>query len=391
MSAPPPLRVLVAGGGVAAIETVLALHALAGEKAELDLLAPGGEFVERPSSVLSPFSGEPAPSVPLDRLSELGVRRHQGALASVDPAAHAVRTTDGGRLTYDRLVVATGARAVEGVPGAITFRGPLSAGAVEAAVRSAGSHVIFALPPGSGWPLPLYELALLTVHELPDGPDVTVVSPEPRPLDIFGRIASDALARLLDRAGITFLGRTHATEALGTVLVTEDGRMLGADAVISLPRMVGPRIDGLPADEHGFIEIDEHARVRGVTDVFAAGDVTASPVKQGGLAAQQADAAAEWIAAEAGAAVRARPARRILRGVVLTGEAPLYLRRDLDEDATLARPLRGAPPGVSRAGLWWPSGKIAGRYLTGFLAAGGRSGETLSDRPKRLPAHRSVS
>jgi sulfide:quinone oxidoreductase len=103
------------------------------------------------------------------------------------------------------------------------------------------------------------------------------------------------------------------------------------------------------------------------------------------LATQQADAAAEAIAADAGAPVDPRPYRRILRGVVLTGEEPLFLRRDLDDEHALARPLRGAPPGVSRIQLWWPSGKIAGRYLTGFLAAGGTPGERLTDRPKRLP------
>ena len=117
--------------------------------------------------------------------------------------------------------------------------------------------------------------------------------------------------------------------------------------------------------------------------MFAAGDVTIGPVKQGGLATQQADAVAETIATEAGAPVAQRPCRRVLRGVVLTGEAPLYLRRDLDDDRTVARTLRGAPEGISRSQLWWPSGKLAGRYLTGFLAAGGEPGQTLSDRPRR--------
>ena len=119
--------------------------------------------------------------------------------------------------------------------------------------------------------------------------------------------------------------------------------------------------------------------------MFAAGDVTTEPIKQGGLAAQQADAVAETIAAEAGAAIDPRPRQRVLRGVVLTGERPLFLRRDLDDDTVVVRPLRGAPPGVSRVQLWWPSGKIAGRYLTGFLASGGAPGETLTDRPKKLP------
>src|SRR4051794_12677569 len=164
-----PLRVLIAGGGVAAVEAALALHALARERVRIELLAPSGAFVQRPSSVLSPFGGTPAPWVSLDGLTELGIRRHPGSLAAVDPAAHRVRTTDGGRLGYDRLVVATGARPVESVPGATTFRGPISAGAVEGAVRAARSRVLFVAPPGCGWPLPIYELALLAAHEFPDG------------------------------------------------------------------------------------------------------------------------------------------------------------------------------------------------------------------------------
>jgi sulfide:quinone oxidoreductase len=377
------MRVLIAGGGVAGLEAVLALHALAGDRVALSLLAPAGEFVQRQSSVLSPFSGEDAPRVPLDRLP---VHWHRGALAAVDAAAHTVTTTDGGELGYDRLIVAPGARAVEAVPGAVTFRGPISAGAVEAALRGARSRALFVAPAGTGWPLPIYELALLAARELPGGPEIVVVSPEPRPLDIFGPVASDALARLLDSAGVVFLGDTRAAEVLGGALVTDTGGLIAADAVIALPRLQGPRISGLPCDADGFLEVDAHARVLGVGDVFAAGDATAGPVKQGGLATQQADAAAEAIASSAGAPIDPRPCRHVLRGVVLTGEEPLFLRRDLDDDSTLVRPLRGAPPGVSRVQLWWPSGKIAGRYLTGFLAAGGIPGERLTDRPKRLPA-----
>jgi sulfide:quinone oxidoreductase len=384
-STPPPLRVLVAGGGVAALETMLALRALAGPRVAIELLAPSGDFVQRPVSVLSPFSGTPAPRVPLDGLPALGVVRHRGALGAVDWASRRVRTVDGGHLHYDRLVVATGAHAIDGVPGAITFRGSISAGAVEGAIRRASSRVLFVAPAESGWLLPLYELALMTAHEFPDGPDVAIVSPEPRPLDVFGPIASDALARLLDRAGVEFIGRTKAAECVADTLVTEDGRLLAADAVIALPRMRGPFVEGLPADSHGFIEVNANSRVLGAPHVFAAGDATTEPIKQGGLATQQADAAAEAIAAEAGAPLIPRPYRRILRGVVLTGETPLHLRRDLDEASEIIRPLRGTPPGVSRSQLWWPAGKIAGRYLTGFLAAGGEPGERLTERPPQRP------
>jgi sulfide:quinone oxidoreductase len=381
----PPLRVLVAGGGVAALETVLALHALAGPRVAIELLAPAGEYVERPSSVLTPFSGAPTPRVPLDGLPALGVIVHRGSLAAVDAHRREARTTDGGRLSYDQLVVATGAHSIDGIPGATTFRGEISAGAVESAIRGADSRIIFVAPEEAGWLLPLYELALVTAHEFPDGPDVVVVTHEPRPLHVFGPIASDALARLLDGAGVEFIGRKRAVECLADTLVTADGELIPADAVVSLPRLRGPFIDGLPADSKGFIPINANARVVGVPHVFAAGDATTEPIKQGGLATQQADAAAEAIAAEAGAALIPRPYRRILRGVVLTGERPLYLRRDLDEAQEIIRPLRGMPPGVSRHQLWWPHGKVAGRYLTGFVAAGGHPGEKLADRPPTRP------
>src|SRR4051794_28666961 len=312
---PTPLRILVAGGGVAALEAILALRALGGERVTIELLAPGDDFAPRAASVLSPFTGQPAPRVPLDRLPALGVRRHRGALAAVDPEAHKVRTTDGGELGYDRLIVAPGARAVDGVPGATQFRGPVSAGAVEGALRVAQDSALFVLPPGFGWPLPVYELALLAARDYGHLLEIAVVSPEPRPLDMFGPVASDALARLLHRAGVTFIGETIASEVLGKALATRTG-LIGADAVIALPRLRGPFLEGLPADAEGFIAIDEHARVIGsppAPDVFAAGDVTTEPVKQGGLATQQADAAAEMIATEAGAPVTPQPCRRVLR------------------------------------------------------------------------------
>src|SRR4051812_26723447 len=157
--------------------------------------------------------------------------------------------------------------------------------------------------------------------------------------------------------------------------------MMAADAIISPPQLRGRSIAALPSDELGFPPLNANAPGVAVTHVFAAGGPTTEPIKQGGLATQQADAAAEAIAAEAGAVLIPHPYRRILRGVVLTGETPLYLRRDLDEANEIIRPLRGMPPGVSRDQLWWPHGKVAGRYLTGFVAAGGHPGENLTDRP----------
>ena len=362
-----PLRVLVAGGGVAALESVLALRSLAGDRVAIELLAPGTDFPHRPYSVRSPFSGEPAPQIAFDRTH---VRHHRGSLAEVDTDRHEIGTTDGGRLPYDRLIVAVGAQPVEGVPGATLFRGPVSAGGVEGALERAGDRIIFTAPREATWSLPVYELALLAAHERPDGPAIMVVTGEPRPLDLFGRTASDAVARLLLAADIEFVGDSAPDAVIDDALLLRDGRLIPADTVIALPRLRGRAIGGLPADDDGFLAIDAHARVFGVPDVFAAGDITVGPVKQGGLATQQADAAAEAIAAGAGADLDPRPYRPVLRGLLLTGDRPLYMRKDLTTDDVLARPLRYAPDRTSRSPLWWPSEKIVGRYITGYLAGG---------------------
>jgi sulfide:quinone oxidoreductase len=116
----------------------------------------------------------------------------------------------------------------------------------------------------------------------------------------------------------------------------------------------------LPADDHGFIPIDEHARVIGVADVYAAGDGTTFPIKQGGLATQQADAAAEHIAARLGASVQAKPFHPVLRGQLITGVESLHMRHDLSG---------GHGEGTASLDyLWWPPHKVSGRYLAAWLA-----------------------
>jgi len=107
------------------------------------------------------------------------------------------------------------------------------------------------------------------------------------------------------------------------------------------------------------VPTDLEGRVVGTTDVYAAGDATQFRPKQGGLATQQADAVAAAIAADAGANVRPAPYQPVLRGLLLTGFVPRYLRADLREGTSV----------VDTEALWWPPAKIVGRYLAPFLAA----------------------
>ena len=98
-------RVLVAGSGVAAVETVLALRALAGPRVQIELLAPAAELVHRPSSVTTPFGAPAAARIDLSALAgQLGLVLRRDALAEVVPAQHHVLTRSGERRDYDLLV-----------------------------------------------------------------------------------------------------------------------------------------------------------------------------------------------------------------------------------------------------------------------------------------------
>jgi sulfide:quinone oxidoreductase len=373
-------RVVIAGGGVAAVEAVLALRDLVGRQIGIDMLVPERVLAHRPSSVATPFGFGGPPELDL---AELGRRHavtlHHAGLASVDADA-GVATVDGGaELPYDFLLLAHGARAVEGIPGAITFRGagdaPVVERSLDAVASGAARHIVVAVPPGSTWPLPAYELVLLAAADLRSRgahrAALTLVTPERAPLWLFGRTGGEAIADALRLRGIDLRTNARADAYADGALRLATGEAIEADAVIALPVLEGNPVPGLPHDDRGFIPTDAHGRVAGVERVFASGDATAFPIKQGGLATQQADAAAAAIAAAIGAIDQPAPFRPVLRGLLLTGGAPVYLRAELDTSGEPemtfagARRLRGE---VSSRALWWPPGKIAGRYLAPYLA-----------------------
>jgi sulfide:quinone oxidoreductase len=380
------IAVVIAGGGVAALEALLALRALAGHVLHITVISPGVEFVYRPVTVAEAFDRGQAqvydlPELVADQESEFV----HDELTRVDPHRRLAITRGGHQVPYDALVVATGAVPREWLGGALNFGGrgdvPALREVLDDLVSGVAHSVAFALPSERMWPLPLYELALMTAQHVREQTDaavgITLLTPEEEPLELFGPAAAAALEPLLAARGVTL--RTNAQPAVrrGRALVLVGGAELFADRVITVPKLEGPRLDGLPQDHDGFIPVDSFGRVRGLEHVYAAGDATAFPLKQGGLAAQQADAVAGAIAEHAGALSQPAPFQPVLRGLLLTGGAPLYLRAEpqrLDRGTSVAidapalrRPARNASAAAGQA-LWWPPAKIAGRYLAPYLA-----------------------
>jgi sulfide:quinone oxidoreductase len=363
-----PIRVVIAGGGVAALEAALALRALAEDQVEVELVAPETRFWYRPLSVAEPFGRGEAAHYGLPELAAAaGASFSLGAVVAVDVARRVARTSVGAELPYHSLLLATGARPRPVIDGALTFRGPADVDALRALLDEAGRgevrRIAFAVPWGAVWSLPLYELALMTATALSESGarvEVSVVTPEHDPLQIFGPGGSDAIRALLAEHGIVLHTGAYPVGVVeGELRVVPLGG-IPADRVVALPRLEGPRIDGVPQTAEGFLPVDAHGRVLGIPDVYAAGDVTNFPVKQGGIATQQADAAAEAIAAAAGVHLDPAPFRPVLRGLLLTGARPRYLRHDLTR--------AGESWTVSDEPLWWPPAKIVGRYFAPFLA-----------------------
>ena len=367
---------------MAGVEALLALRDMAGDRVRLTLIAPDPDFVYKPLLVEEPFGFGPPEQYALEPLAEESDAEFVlRSVVSVDPGAHRLELDDGSSVDYDYLVVCVGGRFVPALPSAITFPNPTEPLRIDPVLdRAAGGagRIAFVVPPTITWSLPLYELALMTdrrTRERGEKAEITLITPETTPLAAFGAAASSAVAELLSARGIELVTGERAHEEGDSLILTPGDRTVEADVVIALPAMEGPAIEGLPADGGGFLPVDDHSRVRGVEDVYAAGDGTNFPLKQGGLATQQADAAAADIAHRLGAAGAPEPFRPVLRGQLLTGDASLQMRTDVAGGAGEGK--------ASLDRLWWPPHKISGRYLSPLLYHGelheqGRPpGETL--------------
>ena len=354
-------RVLIAGGGIGALAAALALREQAPPDLKLTLLAPGPELVLAPETVLEATGGPPASRYGLAEIAaDVGAELVADVLQDVDADRRVAGTRESGLLGFDALLVAVGARPGTALPGALRFAGARDAGALRAALEGLGERprVLFTTGAGVGWTLPLYELALLAAARHPDA-SIAVVTPEPRPAAVFGLHASREVARRMADAGVELRAGT-LPEAFDDVrLWLAEGGSLPADLVVALPQPAGPQITGLPADGHGFLPVDRYGRVLGAPAVWAAGDVTARPLKQGGLAAQQAEVAARSIAAALGAPVTPTPYEPALRGVLLSGGSPRFLRRS---------PGSAVPSAASERPLWSAPGKIADARVARYLA-----------------------
>jgi sulfide:quinone oxidoreductase len=364
-------HVVVVGGGVAALETVLALKDLARDRVAMTVVAPAEEFVYRPMTVREPFSYAAAKRYPLAPIMhDLGVELIAERLGWVDRERQVLHTAEEHEIHYDELVLALGGQVYSRYKHAITIddrrMDEVLHGLIQDIEGGYLDSVAFLAPGRMAWQLPLYELALMTAGRAFDMDvkvDLTIVTPEERPLAIFGSAVSDNVSELLRKAGIRTINSAYAEVPSPNEIVINPGdRRLHAKRIVALPELYGPSVRGVPVSEHGFIRVDRFGRVFDAAHVFAAGDAVDFPIKHGGLSAQQADAVAESIAAAAGAEVEPQPFEPVIRGMLLTDGKPRYLTARITGG-------HGFSSEFSETPTWSPPSKIVARYLAPYLDA----------------------
>ena len=365
-----PFRTLIAGGGVAALEAALALRDLAGDRVTITLLAPEPEFAYRPMRVREPFGYSVAKTYQVAEIArDLGADFVQDAFKRLDAENSTVHTEQGAGIEYDALLLALGARLRPAFSHGLTIDDRQIDEQLHGLIQDVeGGYVrslAFVAPSPMSWPLPIYELALMTAgraYDMGIELSITIATPEDAPLAVFGQTVSETVSGLLESRGIkTILSARSEVPEPGHVSIHPGNRTLRADRIVALPQLFGPSTPGVPGGpEGGFIPIDAHCAVPHLERVWAAGDATDFPIKHGGIASQQADTAAQAIAALAGADVEPKPFHPEIHAVLLGADKPLYLSAHVTGG-------HGSSSEISETPTWSPPSKIAAKYLAPYL------------------------
>jgi sulfide:quinone oxidoreductase len=361
---------VICGGGIAAIEGLLRLRRLVGDAVDVTLIAPNDALRYRPLAVDEPFARRGVRSYALKTIARrTGADWEQESVESLDRDGQIVRSAAGRSWPYDALLLAVGARLARPFEHVTVFDDAHADEAYHGVVQDVeGGYtrsVALVLPEGPAWLLPAYELALMTGEGAnsmgEEGLAVFLVTPEPAPLAALGDGASRAVAERLEQARVrVYPNARPEVPASRHLVVGPDGPELEAERIVAMPRIEGPQIRNVPSTAGGFVPIDEHCRVRGLGErVFAAGDMTDFPIKHGGVGAQMADVAAAGIAPLVGDAPAPQPLRPVIRGVLHTGAAPLYLTARMENGRMESE--------ATTEAAWPPDEKVIAEELGPFL------------------------
>jgi sulfide:quinone oxidoreductase len=390
-------RILVLGGGFAALETAFLLRMRLHDAADISLVSDHDHFTFRPNTIYIPFGADPD-SLRIDLATPLArrdIRGELGTAVAVDADAKLVFLDNGREIGFDKLVIATGAgMSPEEVPGlaehAETIWSPdsmLSLGIRLRHLRDAAragepQRVLFLVPPNNKCAGPLYEIAFmletwLRRHNARDEVTLTWSTFEDGYIQAFGPRLHEVVVREFSERGIDgHLGEVVTEVGPGEVFYA-GGATRGFDHLIAFPPYVAAiRWPDLPADERGFLATDATTRqLAGHPDIYVPGDAGDFPVKQAFLALLQADTVAEHIACEVTGRAFAAPFDPVSMCVMEMFDKATFAQVPLEVTGDPDHPVRVRPDanGAYKVGvspLWRLGKKMLGLYLPMRFGAG---------------------
>jgi NADPH-dependent 2,4-dienoyl-CoA reductase/sulfur reductase-like enzyme/nitrite reductase/ring-hydroxylating ferredoxin subunit len=274
-----PDRIVIIGGGAAGFAAAERLRRARYQGSIVMLSDDSAAPVDRPNLSKDYLAGNaPEEWVPLrgdDWYQENGIELRLGVKATgIDKRGRAVELSDGAKLPYDRLLLATGAEPVRlTIPGAeraYLLRSLADSRAIIAAAANARRAAVL----GASF-IGLEVAASLRNRKI----EVHVVAPEKRPMErILGPQMGDFIRALHEEKGVVFHLEDKTAAIEGRKLTLESGGTLETDLVvigvgvrprIQLAEQAGLKLDkGVSVD--AFLETSEPG-------IFAAGDIARWP------------------------------------------------------------------------------------------------------------------
>lgn len=317
MSAKP--RIVVLGGGFGGLEALFYLKHVLGDRADLSLVTDRPYFVFKPNTIYIPF-GEAPEKYEIDLLRPLkkqSIDLVQSTVRNIIPSTNSVET-EKGPITFDYLVVATGAKMrPEEVPGlaehAVTVWTPDDmlvlrdriSRVIDRAKQGKRSRVLFLVPPNNRCSGPLYEMVCMLDTYLRrqgcrESIDLVFATKEDAFIEAFGPRLNTVVSEEFESRRIEGHITHIVKEVDATCVRFQNGAEIPYDLLISFPPYAAAcSFPALPSDDRGFVNVDPSSRrVMGSDRVYAVGDAGNFPIKQAFLALLQADAAADHIASE---------------------------------------------------------------------------------------------
>ncbi len=389
-------RIVVVGGGFGGLESAFYLRMKLRDKAHITLVSDQDDFLFKPNTIYIPFGLQVDKlTIPLQKPTK---RRHidfvQTHVREIDPVGRTV-SGDGAKLSYDYLVIATGAgMRPQEIPGLTEYAETIWTPAAMLRLRAAyGSlladvaegkrrQVLFLVPPNNKCAGPLYEMVFmldtwLRHQHAREMVDIAWSTFEAGYIQAFGPRLDEAVTKEFEERGISGY-KSYAVERVEQGGVTyRNGQSLPYDLLISFPPYVASTpFPELPSDERGFIQTDLASRqVVGHPHIYVAGDAGDFPVKQAFLAFLQADAVAAHITAQVLGTAPQLDFDPTSMCVMEQFDKATFAQVPLRVTGNPERPVEVRPDadGAYRVGssiLWRPGKKLLGVYLPWRFGAG---------------------